>query len=344
MAERAGPVGRDVGIGARAVRAAAAIAVAAAVSAASATAATAAELPEARVTEPRAFGWRVGDVVTRRIALTVPGGFALDETSLPQPGGRGQALELRSVQMSGRGAARELRLDYQVFLAPREVRTLEMPAFALAFTAPTDALRAPQSVRIDAWPVVVAPLVPVDAPTRTGLGELRPDIEPPLVDTGAVRTRLWLWAAGLALVAGFLAQVYLFVPWWARRHRPFGIAWQRVNRLQRPAAPARPPDVGVQRQAAYRQVHDAINRSAGGVLFEAGLDRWLAAQPRFAPLRDELREFFRRSRGAFFAAPAVGGSGTPHDVRGDGAPAADAELAWLLQFTRRCRDVERGSA
>ena len=61
---------------------------------------------------------------------------------------------------------RELQLDYQVFLAPREVRTLEMPAFTLRL----DGTPRVQTLRIDAWPVVVAPLVPVDAPARHGLG------------------------------------------------------------------------------------------------------------------------------------------------------------------------------
>ena len=325
---------------------------AAASAAADLPSATTAATVTATVTEPRAFGYTVGDVVTRRIALALPAGFTLDENSLPQPGGRGQALELRGVHLGGRGAARELRLEYQVFLSPRELRTLEMPAFALTFTG--SGVR-PQSVRIDAWPVVVAPLVPVEPPAREGLGELRPDTAPPLIDTRAIRARLWIWAAGLVVVFGFLAQVYLFIPWWARRHRPFGMAWRRVNLL--PPAPA-----AAQRQAAYRQVHDAINRTAGGVLFEAGLDRWLAAQPRFAPLRGEMREFFQRSRGEFFAASvapeAVSGPGVEHggvdvDVerererkgeRNGNRPDRDADLRWLLRFTRRCRDAERGSA
>lgn len=320
-----------------------------------AAASAAADLPSAAVTasvtEPRAFGYAVGDVVTRRIALAVPAGFALDENSLPQPGGRGQALELRSVQLGGRGTARELRLEYQVFLSPRELRTLEMPAFALTFAG--SGVR-PQSVRIDAWPVVVAPLVPVQAPARTGLGELRPDIAPPLIDTRAERLRLWVWLAGLVAVLGYLAQVYLFVPWWARRHRPFGTAWRRVSQL--PAAP-----VAAQRQAAYRLVHDAINHAAGGVLFEAGLKRWIAAQPRFAPLHDELHEFFRRSRGEFFEAPVAPDPDPDRDPEReleleqeqksgksgegkDSQPDHDADRRWLLQFTRRCRDMERGSA
>ena len=282
------------------------------------------ELPSAVVTEPRAFGYSVGDVITRRIALELPGGVTLDERTLPQPGQRGKALELRAVRLAGRGSQRELQLDYQVFLSPRAVRPLELPAFTLGFAgAPR-----PQPLRIDAWPIVVAPLAPLQAPSREGLGDLRPDSAPPLVDTTAVRTRLWVWSAGLLVVLGFLAQVYIGVPWWARRHRPFSVAWRRLRQL--PAAPT--PQ---QRRAAFRQLHEAMNHAGGEVLFEAGLERWLAAQPRFAPLRDEMREFFRRSHTEFFAAGALAESD------GDGA---HGDREWLLQFGRRCRDVERGSA
>jgi mxaA protein len=320
-------------------RASAAIAVAVVAWATAASASFAADLPGARVVEPRAFGYAVGDVVSRRIALAVPPGFVFDDRSLPRPGGRGQALELRKVELDRRGGEPELRLEYQVFLAPREVRTLEMPAFALTFNAPSGATH---SVRIDAWPLVVGPLVQVDAPTRTGLGEWRPDIAPPLVDTSAVRTRLWLWAAGLFAVTALLAHARLFAPWWAGRHRPFGTAWRHVRRLPTALATA-------QRQAAYRTLHEALNRTAGGVLFEAGIERWLAAQPRFAPLRDDLREFFRRSRSEFFATPpAVTAPRAPGEAGADAyadAPAdphvdPEADTRWLREFTRRCRDAE----
>jgi mxaA protein len=64
------------------------------------------------------------------------------------------------------------------------------------------------------------------------------------------------------------------------------------------------------------------------VLFEQGIDGFVAARPRFAPLRGELTAFFGRSREAFFAL--------------DGA--APRDPAWLIEFCRRCRNVERGAA
>jgi len=75
------------------------------------------------------------------------------------------------------------------------------------------------------------------------------------------------------------------------------------------------------------RVHAALNETAGEVLFEPGLDRFVALRPRFAPLRDELARFFADSRTEFFAG---------------GDDAVDAR--WLVALCRRCRDLERGAA
>lgn len=273
------------------------------------------------VTEPRAFGYSLGDVVSRRVLLTLPPGLALDAASLPAAGQRGKALELRRAdwqRVAQPGGQRyELTLDYQVFLSPREVRTLEMPPVKLRFEGGP----RPEEVRIDAWPLTVAPLAPAEPSPRTGLGELRPDWPAPLIDAQGPRQRLALAAALVALLLAYLGIVYLGLPWWSQRHRPFTQAWRALRPLS-----ARSP--AQQRQAAYRALHQALNRTAGEVLFETGIERFVAAHPRFAPLRDEIAGFFARSRAEFF----TGGGDGPQD-----AP-------WLRDFARRCRDAERGSA
>jgi mxaA protein len=272
--------------------------------------------------EPRAFGYRIGDRVERALTLDVPAGLRLDEATLPRPGGRGRAIELTSVEhhsaaMAG-GTRHQLRLVYQIFLSPPELRTLELPPLKLHFSGqPRE-----QDLRVDAWPVTVAPLAPVDASPRRGLGELRPDQPPPLIDTRPGRWRLAVYALLLALLLGYLAEVYLGLPWRARRRRPVARAWRQLRSLSPDAAAS-------EWRAAFQRMHEALNETAGEVLFEQGVERFLAAQPRYAGLRDELLEFFRRSRSEFFA---------------PGGAASVGDRAWLLTFCRRCRDVERGAA
>jgi mxaA protein len=278
--------------------------------------------------EPRAFGWRVGDVLERCITLTLPAGAAVDERSLPALGQRGRALELRQVEWRGRGSARELCLRYQVFLSPREARVLEMPVFTLRFLGSA----ATQTLRVDAWPVVVGPLVPVAAPSRNGLGELRPEARVLRVGTEGPKWRLTVVGVLMLPLLAYLAHVYFGAAWWARRHRPFDAAWRGL-RASWPAAGVDGDVVGqgLRQQAAYTLLHRALNHAAGAVLHPAGLDRWLAAQPRFEPLRADIAQFFERSRAVFF---------------GSAAAAEDSadEARWLRDLCRRCRDVDRGSA
>jgi mxaA protein len=276
---------------------------------------------DASTVEPRAFGYQVGDVVSRAVHVHVPNGLRLEEASLPQPGARGKAIELRSVARRSRaepgGQRIELTLEYQLFLAPPQTRTLELPTFTLRFQGEPRA----QDIRVDAWPVTVAPLVPVEVSPRRGLGEMQPDAAAPLIDTSGARKRLLVYAGGLLLLLGYLGHVYVGLPWWSRTRRPFTQTWRALRRMS-PASPE------PQWRKAFQRLHEALNATAGEVVFEPGIERFIRAQPRFQPLRDDLATFFAHSRRVFFAQAAP----------------TDPERRWLIEFCRRCRDAERGAA
>src|SRR6185503_5790485 len=178
---------------------------------------------------------------------------------------------------------------YQVFLSPPAVRTVEIPSFRLRFNGP---LRSEEAL-VEAWPVTVAPWLPLDVSPRRGLGDLRPDRAPPLIDERAIRLRLLVCAAAALLLLGTLAVIQLGPPWRAARNRPFGRAWRELRRLPQGAA-------GAPWRAACKTMHGALNRSAGEVVFESGLDRFIAGHPVFGALRDDLVRFLRLSRGEFF--------------------------------------------
>ena len=288
---------------------------------AAACAAPEAMLLSATASEPRAFGYLVGDLVSRSVTVHAPDGLRLDESSVPRPGARGKALELRSVVRSDAaesgGRRLEMALEYQVFLSPPQTRTLEMPAFSLHFEGRPRA----QDVRIEAWPVTVSPLMPAEASPRSGLGELRPDTPPPLIDTTTALRRLLGYAGVSMLLLGYLAHVYLGLPWWSRAHRPFTVAWRALRGMT-------PASSDPHWRGAIQGLHEALNQTAGEVVFESGIDRFVSAQPRFAHLRSDLARFFQESRSEFFA---HGEHGRP-------------DRSWLIEFCRRCRDAERGSA
>ncbi len=267
--------------------------------------------------EPRAYGYQVGDHLQRHVVVQVPRGWTLDEASLPKPGGRGLALELREVRVERSGGELRLALDYQVFLAPAAPRTVEMAPQRLRF----DTGSRIEEALIDAWPVTIAPLVQAEAPTRRGLGEMQPDRAPLLVDSAAPRARLEAYAIAAALLLAGLALAYLGPPWNAARKRPFAVALRRLRSL-----PAQ-PDAQRWKEACVT-LHEALNRSAGEVLFERGLADFLQRRPGFAPLRDDLLRFLHTSSAQFFG----------------GAPREPDDGRWLLALARKCRDAERGLA
>jgi mxaA protein len=106
-----------------------------------------------------------------------------------------------------------------------------------------------------------------------------------------------------------------------RRRRPFARAWAELRTLPADADRARWRD-------ACRRLHRALDRAAGEVLFERGVQRFVSVRPAFAPLRDDLHRFLQMSRREFFF---------------DGAARDAADAAWLIDLARRCRDAERDS-
>lgn len=288
-----------------------------------AAACAAVESLTATASEPRAFGYSVGDLVVRSVTITAPPGLRLDESSLPRVGRRGGALGLRALTWRTDhkdGATRyTLRLEYQIYRSPPEVRTYEMPALRLRFEGGP----RPEEVRIEPWPVTVAPLVPVEVSPRQGLGAFRPDATAPLIDTSAARARLIAYGLAATLLIGYLGYVYLGLPWRTAHRRPFARAWRFVRGLS-------PSGSMQQCREAFQRVHEALNATAGQVVFEQGVDRFVATHPRYARLRGDLALFFQHSRQAFFS--------------GADAAAVSHTVGWLVEFCRRCRDIERGSA
>ena len=272
--------------------------------------------------EPRAFGHQVGDVVTRVVQIDVPAGLTLDADSLPTPGRLSAALDLRALSRSDAGIAGgtrvRLELVFQVFAAPVAPRIVDLPTLKLRF----DGGGRSQELRVDPWPLAVSPLGPEAASPRHGLGELRPDQPPPAADTRTLRTVGLAGVALSALIGGWFAAVYFGLPWWSRRHRPFGAAWRELQASRRRGALG---DEAAACAAISRRLHAALNASAGHVLFAEDVEAFVAAAPRYAPLRADLLRFFERSRSAFFAA----------------APAGDHR--WLLDLARALRDAERGT-
>lgn len=274
-----------------------------------------------QVSDPRAFGHLVGDVLTRTIVLEVPSRLKLDDASVPTTGRIGHSFELRRVAQNWlptlTGRRYTLALDYQVFRAPGEPVVLDLPSFTLRF----DGQPQGEELRIDFAPVGITPLAPLEAPLRAGLGTLRPDIPALRADTRPEQRRLGLYALLALLPLAHLAMVYLGWPWWRRRQRPFARARRRLQGVPVAGPPGEWLD-------AWRALHAALDATASRVLHAGAIDRFVAERPAYAAVRGEMLQFFERSERFFF---------------GGQAP-LEADRLWLREFCRRCFDIERGLA
>jgi mxaA protein len=280
----------------------------------------AADRVEIRVEDARAFGHMVGDVVERHIVISAPRPLTLAQDSLPKPGRVGYGLELRDAMLAGKQSRDhtqyDLLLRYQVFAAPTEPKTLDLPAFTLQL----DGGGQPEELRIDFAPIVISPLSPSGLSLRKGLGGLRPDFAPPLLDTRPALWRLAACATVAMLLLGYMAYVYLGIPFLTRRRRPFTVAYRQLRDLKVDAG-------GDKLRYGMKRLHHAFNETAGRTIFQHDVEPFLSAHPGFAPLGRDIAAFFDDSRKVFFATETQ---------------AAPEDIQRLLALCRHCRDIERG--
>lgn len=271
------------------------------------------------VTEPRAYGHTLGDVLVRQVVLELDDPWRLAEDALPKTGRVGAWLEQRPPELKSRARGGRMRyeitLAYQVVNAPREIATLALPEVTLALAGPRPAFES-----VPDFPFTLAPLTPEHILARAPLDEMQPEVQPPRIFTAGIETRLAAYAAAAGVILLFLAWRLWGIPFLAAGRGPFALARRDLRRLARSA------DESVNREA-IRRVHRAFDQTAGRALFAAEVPAFLREHPRFAPLATEIERFFELSRREFFAGSA-----------------ADPELLpWLEGFCVACRGFERGT-
>jgi len=256
-----------------------------------------------RVSEPRAFGYFIGDVLVREVEIAVPAGQRIDPASIPRPGPLNYWLELKSASLDetvrqGQPHYR-MRLEYQTFYAPLEPRKLQIPAIQLRIINGQE--ESGQAV-VPAFEFLSSPLREIIPETTSDdrAGLLRPDA--PVLRTSTFTERVGMAVGGLAFLAGIvlLAHHLAIWPFHRRRTRPFAVAMRAVRREA-----AKEPGGGDYARALIA-LHRAFDEAARKRILAGDLDRFLSERPEFEPLRPEIESFFAQSRRAFFADDMMG--------------------------------------
>lgn len=279
------------------------------------------------VTNPRTFGYVVGDKVRREVLLTLNAGYRLEEASLPEAGRLDRWLEIAAPEMqveSASGGRRyRLVLTYQLFNAPQALETVTIPQQNLRII---DARvvgdgRALTTV-VPALRITVAPLTSAVSVDRLHRAALQPDRRPSPLAVQARQSRLAWTVAALLVVLSFAAWRRGWMSFAARVNLPFAKAVRELRQLPgAPGAPARDA-------AGLKIVHEALNRTAGRAVFAHNLDDFLAAHPEYAGLREQFARLFAASGAVFFAGPAA-------------ATRSGGDSQTLLHLCQACRRIER---
>ena len=281
-----------------------------------------------KMTNPvKDVGYTVGDIVTRKITLTVKKPYYLVEESLPIVGFektyRGQPIGVylsglkHTKKDEGKQIVHELTLDYQIFTSSVVAKRAAVLAEYVRLVNTSDKEDLVK-YRIPMWEFVISPLsVFGQIKVEDDMSQFR---GPLLLNADKEKSRLKIMLVLLALSLIGLLYILGKHAWLPRMGGPFAKAFRDIKKQNNTTE-------GIKK--AVSSMHAALNASAGNSLFMNNLDDFLAKKPAFNAIKTEINQFFALSRQVFFEPNAK------HDLGAE-------PVAWLKQFCRRCRDCERG--
>jgi mxaA protein len=261
----------------------------------------------------RDTGYFLGDLIDERVAIRVPDGAEIDAASLPLPGRVAPWLEVRGAALMPRDSAgvQVLIVTYQIFAETESAARVPIPEFPLRLRG----VSAPV-ITVPAQSFLLSPALPAALSDKDR--ELRPSPAPtPLPRTKWIACALASFALALAS-ATYLLWRFDLLPFLPRSPGPIATTWRRWRR-KRPAC-------AEEQRALLRDLHAALNGSAGETLYPSTLDRLFVRAPFLAPLRGRIEAAFAASWSLFYGA-------------GEGA---DIPTHNVLALLREAADRERG--
>lgn len=274
----------------------------------------------------RDAGYVVGDILKRKVTVTVQKPYQLITESLPIVGyehryrGKKSGIELVKIDISTKQKTDSetyiLDLDYQVFKTDRVAKPGALRAEALKMRNIKN--KEIVQYKLPDFTFRISPL--------SLIGQIKLDQEmypftPPLtIDNSKVIFNLKILAALLAIALLGLLYIFGAHAWLPKMGAPFAKAFRDIKKM---------PDSPEGLKQAVTRVHQSLNKTAGASLFSNNLVEFIAQNPAFLPAKKEIEQFFGLSHQVFFEDASE-------------SLTTDNPKAWLLQLCRRLRDCERG--
>jgi mxaA protein len=260
-------------------------------------------------------GYLLGDLLEERIEAQLPPSASIEADSLPLPGRVAPWLEVRRARLEPRQAegSQAFVVTYQIFAEVDEARRVPLPAFKFRVR---DGERL-QVVDVPAKSFLLSPALPSSLTDEDR--ELRPSPIPrELPQRRLVAAALASLAVALAC-AMYLLWRYDRLPFLPHSPGPLARAWRRWRRKKGALSDA-------EQTSLLRDMHAALNGSAGETLYPSTLQRLFDSAPYLLPLRAQIETLFDASWTRFYGA-------------GD---AASLPASSVLAMLRDAADRERG--
>ncbi len=274
----------------------------------------------------RDAGYVVGDILQRKISLTIKKPYQLITESLPIVGyehryrGKKSGIELvkikQSVKQNTDSETYELDLSYQVFKTDRVAKPAALRAEVLKLRHLKN-----KSVVQYKLPDFTFRISPLSLIGQIKLDEeMYPFIPPLTINNSKTIFNIKLLAGIFALALLGLLYIFGTHAWLPKMGAPFAKAYRDIKKLS-----ASSEDI----KQAVTRVHRSLDQTAGVSLFSHNLDAFIDQQKAFLPVKKEIEQFFGLSHEVFFEDTSQSLS-------------SENPKAWLLQFCRRLRECERG--
>lgn len=245
----------------------------------------------------RDAGYVVGDVLERTLVLDIKKPYQLVKESLPIVGyehrwrGQKSGIELVKINSSEKDHAdsvtHTINLAYQVFTTDRVAKPAALRAEALKIRN-TETGKMWQ-FRVPAFTFRISPLSVYGAVKLDQ--EMYPFTPPLTLDSSKEVRNIKILAAILGITLLGLLYILGASAWLPKMGAPFAKAYRNIKKLS-----DSPEDI----QQAVSLIHQALNKTAGGSVFNNNLSTLVASKPAFAPVKTQIEQFFQLSQQVFF--------------------------------------------
>lgn len=244
--------------------------------------------PDVRVSL-RDTGYMLGDLIDEHVEITLPDGARIDPESLPLPGRVAPWLEVRRAALeSAHDTSQAFVVTYQIFAETEQATQAPLPEFHVRLRSGAGAA----DVTVPSRGFLLSPALPATLTDRDR--ELRPSPAPAPVPEGAVLAGALASLAVALAATGFLLWRYDRLPFLPYAPGPLLRAWRSWRRRSRRAL------TGEEETALLRDLHGALNQSAGETLYPSTLQRLFDRAPYLAPQRVEIERVFVASWHRFY--------------------------------------------